>query len=251
MDKWILIAGTCVPAWFWFRDGSEPKTGELYFYVLVWLGVVIALRLIISPYFIWKITQDRIATLEEELSKAKSLGWTYHDTQALVQKELIKTRLELAPKILDISNSMLPFRFEKWRELYAVTHEVFEQCQPFYDGGRLKSIIFNLRFAMENSWYFAHATDTNIPSDQLTHIANDYNLCAARYGAAAYDLIMGNGENTRSFEILDDVRHRNPFEAWTTKELSAHFTEEGPDVVKIYLLDELLWHKDIAREKQD
>lgn len=242
LDTWSLVAGLFISAWYGYNGKAVPEeiVGKIGLCVVILVFLFVLFRLIVGPYVLWKKLQIKIKEIESTIAASQNIGWSHNDAHILIQKTLIPKRLEVAQKIWDIGMSSYPFSCNKFNEMRELTEPVFDQCQPFLSDEHLRLTIFHLRIHLVNAWSYAHATNTNIPPLKLNQIANAYNGNVQRYSQAAYDLLMGYGENSPSVAQLNMFNPTDQFGEWLASGISTQCNEFGPDEVTILLSAETL-----------
>lgn len=247
LDAWLIFVSTAISIFFWAK--ATPMPEKVVVDAAVYVGLAVAfvffLRLLVSPFFVWKKAETARLALESAASMVTVPSWTDRDTRELVEKELVKQRIAVAAELYDLGRQMLPFRMTKWRDMRSIVERVLENCRPFVVDERINSLVFEIRFGLDFAWQYNHATETNISEYQRNHIANSFNIRANQAAKAAHDILLASPHQSRSLDILDDPRNKNPFDEWTAKKMTATYADgDEPDHVTIYLPDELLWKEE-------
>jgi hypothetical protein len=75
-DAISMIVGLAVPAWYSVKGMPIPANafGLAAILIFLFVGASICVRMLLSPYFIWREDQVRIATLEHELEEPKRIS---------------------------------------------------------------------------------------------------------------------------------------------------------------------------------
>jgi len=93
MDGLSVILALAVPAWFWANGAKMPEwtPGFVSFAALAFIGLVTAVRLVASPYYVWRDERNELDSLIAHLSDASLRRREFFENNFLAERaELAK-----------------------------------------------------------------------------------------------------------------------------------------------------------------
>lgn len=244
IDCASTLIGVLVPSLYWWNGKPMPETtvGQISFYIGFALLIIVLIRLLVAPYFVWKDETIRLKEAKSHIDKiSQSKEWSSSDTKKLVQPALLNRRLELAEQIFTHSNSMKPAIADSLWEIEKEFMAIERDATPFRNEPDFSKFMTQMSFAMRYAWMAFHANDTNISSEQRLYIGNICNSYAQTAGRYLHDLLIGDGEVSISRKSLLDERITAPIEALKFTKNSYSTQAASPNVV-LHLPPELLWN---------